>query len=229
MTTTQRASRSWQSLVARGLADPSKARKVGWALLRGYVFRILCRIRGRRFSAGSNFQLYGRLVVSRPGEVVFGNNVQVFGLTTPLTYAADARIVVGDNVIMDSTKFGCVSEILIGRDCLLAQASIMDTDFHSTRADRRSDLAPVRVAAVRLGDNVWVGLNAGILPGTTIGENSVVGFGAVCMRSFPANVIIVGNPAKVASPVPSAEEGDYPKEGAAPGAAVTGGSAPKSG
>jgi acetyltransferase-like isoleucine patch superfamily enzyme len=135
--------------------------------------------------------------------VIFGDNVLVAGLTTPFTHTRDARIVVGDNVIMDAVRFGCAREILIGRDCLLARVSIMDTDFHSTRADRRSALAPVRVAPVRLGDNVWVGGDAGILPGTTIGDNSVVGFGAVCMRSFPANVIILGNPAKVAAPIPS--------------------------
>lgn len=220
MTTTQRASRSWRSLLARGFANPFKGLQVGWALLRGYLFRFRCRIRGVRFRAGRNFRLYGRLVVGGPGEVTFGDDVEVHGLTTPLTYAHDARILVGDNVVMESARFGCMREISLGRDCMLAQVSIMDTDFHSTRADRRhSDSAPVRVAPVRLGENVWIALNVGILPGVTIGDNSVVGFGAVCSRSFPANVIIVGNPAKVVAQIPSAEEGEFPRESAAPTAA----------
>ena len=207
------------SLLARGIADPRKGVRVGWALLKGYWYRFYCRIRGIRFSAGGNFQLHGRLDVRGPGEVVFGDNVLVHGLTTPHTYAAGARIVVGDNVIMDAVRFGCVREILIGRDCLLATVAIMDTDFHSTRADRRSGSAPVRVAPVRLADNVWVGGNAGILPGTTIGENSVVGFGAVCMRDFPANVIILGNPAKVAAPIPSSQQAEPAKDSGSPTAA----------
>jgi acetyltransferase-like isoleucine patch superfamily enzyme len=58
------------------------------------------------------------------------------------------------------------------------------------------------VAAVHIGENVWISDRAGILPGTRIGENSVVSFGALCGREYPANVIIVGNPAKVAAPIP---------------------------
>ncbi len=110
---------------------------------------------------------------------------------------------IGDNVTMGATQFGCMREIVIGRDCILARASIMDTDFHSTRADRRTDAAPVRVAPVHVGENVWIGQSAGILPGTKIGKNSVVSFGAVCMREYPENVIIMGNPAKVVMPIPS--------------------------
>jgi acetyltransferase-like isoleucine patch superfamily enzyme len=58
------------------------------------------------------------------------------------------------------------------------------------------------VSPVHIGENVWIADRAGILPGTQIGENSVVGFAAVCYREYPANVVIVGNPAKVASPIP---------------------------
>ncbi|MDQ3811340.1 MAG: acyltransferase [Chloroflexota bacterium] len=135
--------------------------------------------------------------------MVFGDNVVLLDTATPWTYSREARIVIGDNVTMGATQFGCMREIVIGRDCILARASIMDTDFHSTRADRRSDGAPVRVAPVHVGDNVWIGQSAGILPGTRIGKNSVVSFGAVCMREYPENVIIMGNPAKVAMPIPS--------------------------
>ena len=73
----------------------------------------------------------------------------------------------------------------------------MDTDFHSVRADRHSAAAPIRVAPVILEDNVWVAAQVGILPGTRIGQNSVVGFGAVCAGVFPDNVVIAGNPAKI--------------------------------
>jgi maltose O-acetyltransferase len=82
----------------------------------------------------------------------------------------------------------------------------MDTDFHSIRADRRSASAPVRVAPVEVGPNVWVAAAAALLPGTIIGENSVVGCAAVCMRDYPANKVIIGNPAKVAMPVPAGND-----------------------
>jgi maltose O-acetyltransferase len=51
---------------------------------------------------------------------------------------------------------------------------------------------------ILIGDNVWLGGGVIVCPGVTIGENSVVGAGAVVTRNLPANVIAVGNPARVA-------------------------------
>ncbi len=50
---------------------------------------------------------------------------------------------------------------------------------------------------ITLGDNVWLGGGAIVLAGVTIGENTVVGAGAVVTRDLPANVVAVGNPARV--------------------------------
>jgi acetyltransferase-like isoleucine patch superfamily enzyme len=50
---------------------------------------------------------------------------------------------------------------------------------------------------VTIADNVWIGMNATILKGVTIGENSVVAAGAVVTKSVPANVVVAGNPAVV--------------------------------
>jgi acetyltransferase-like isoleucine patch superfamily enzyme len=194
------------AIIGRAMADPGSAAAYAMAILKGHLYRAYFRLRGRRFQAGRRFRVFGRLVVRGPGEVIFGDNVAVWGKVNPWTYTPEARITVGDNVMMAGTKFGCAQEIRIGRDCILADASIRDTDFHSTRADRRSPAAPVRVAPVVVEDNVWVAASAVLLPGTLIGTNSVVGCGAVCMRQFPANKVILGNPAKVAMPISSADE-----------------------
>ena len=50
---------------------------------------------------------------------------------------------------------------------------------------------------ITIGDNVWLGSGAIVLPGVTIGENTVVGAGSVVTRDLPANVVAVGNPARV--------------------------------
>lgn len=50
---------------------------------------------------------------------------------------------------------------------------------------------------IRIGQNVWLGSNVTVLPGVTIGDNSVIGAGAVVTHNIPANVIAVGVPAKV--------------------------------
>jgi hypothetical protein len=186
----------------RAIHEPGKAFRVGLALLRGGWYKAWYRLTGRRFRAGRNFRVYGSIHLRGPGEVVFGSDVVVLGHSTPWTHSSEARIVIGDRVMVGDARFGCMEEITIGDDCLLARCSIMDTDFHSVRADRRLPGAPVRVMPVHIANNVWVGQEAGILPGTRIGENSVVSFGAVCVREYPPNVVLVGNPAKVAMQIP---------------------------
>ena len=50
---------------------------------------------------------------------------------------------------------------------------------------------------VRIGNYVWIGSNVVILPGITIGDNSVIGAGSVVTHDIPENVIAVGNPCRV--------------------------------
>lgn len=198
------------ALLRRAAREPGAAVRAAIALLRGSCYLLWYRITGRRVRAGRHFKVFGSLKVRGPGEVTFGDRVTVLGDATPFTYGAEARIAVGSDVLLGSVRFGCAREIVIGDECILADCSISDTDHHSARADRRSASAPVRVAPVRLERNVWVGRQAAVLPGCTIGENSVISHGAVIMRSFGANIVIVGNPAKVAAPIPSAEQSPAP-------------------
>jgi maltose O-acetyltransferase len=50
---------------------------------------------------------------------------------------------------------------------------------------------------ITIGDNVWLGGGAIVCPGVTIGANTVVGAGAVVIRDLPADVVAVGNPARI--------------------------------
>lgn len=193
-------------MFGKAIAQPGRAFAVARGLLKGQWYKFWYPLRGVRFRAGKRLRVYGSLNVRGPGTVIFGDDVVVNGHATPWTQSREARIVIGNNVMLGSTRFGCVQEIVVGDDCLLASAAFTDTDYHSVRADRRSPEAPVRVAPVRLERNVWIGENAGILPGTTIGENSIVGFGTVCMRAYPPNVVILGNPGKVVGPIPPAPD-----------------------
>jgi len=70
--------------------------------------------------------------------------------------------------------------------------------MHSLAIDRRSNPhAQVHTAPVVLGRNVWVGRGAAILPGVTIGENSVIAYGSLVTHDIPAGVLAAGNPAMV--------------------------------
>jgi acetyltransferase-like isoleucine patch superfamily enzyme len=61
----------------------------------------------------------------------------------------------------------------------------------------RKDWANVKTEPVRIGDKAWIGFNASILKGVTIGEGAVVGAGAVVTRDVPDHAVVAGNPAKV--------------------------------
>jgi acetyltransferase-like isoleucine patch superfamily enzyme len=203
---TPRASGGWRSSSERRLLVARAGRLVrnfdvvvreGRAILKGTLCRLSCRVRGIRFQAGRNLRIDGRLIIRGPGTVIFGDNVRIGMTVTPWTYDPAAVIFVGDGAFINGTGFGCQREIRIGPKAIIGRASIMDTDFHSLEIDRHRPDAPVRVAPVVLEENVWIGAQAGILPGTRIGRNSVVGFGAVCAGVFPANAVIAGNPARV--------------------------------
>jgi maltose O-acetyltransferase len=97
-------------------------------------------------------------------------------------------------------NFGCVlldvATITIGDDVQVGPNVQFLTPTHPVEAEPRrakwEAAKPITVA-----DNVWLGGGVIVCPGVSIGENTVVGAGAVVVRDLPANVIAVGNPAKV--------------------------------
>jgi len=89
-----------------------------------------------------------------------------------------------------------VAPITIGADCQIGPNVQLLTPTHPVApSPRRAKLEAA--LPITIGDNVWIGGGAIVLPGVTIGENSVIGAGAVVTRDVPANVVAVGNPARV--------------------------------
>ena len=168
-----------------------------FALAKGYWCRLSCRVRGVRFETGRNLRVFGTLSIKGPGLVRFGNDVVVDMIVTPWTYTRAATIEIGDGAFLNGTQFGCARSIVVGPRSILASAAISDTNFHSVAINRHEPDADVKVAPVRIGTNVWIASQAGVLPGTTIGDNSVVGFGAVCVGEYPANALIASPRATV--------------------------------
>lgn len=185
------------SRIRKAIVNPGAALQLFWALAKGQYYKTTLPLRGVRFSAGRNLRIFGKLTVSGPGRVVFGDNVTVGMHVTPFTHHRDAEIRIGHHCFLNGTRLGCQELIQVGDYCILAESRIMDTNFHSMRADRWNPSAPIKTAPVILEENVWIAAEAGILPGTKIGRNSVVGFGSVCSGTFPSDVLITGNPAKI--------------------------------
>lgn len=60
--------------------------------------------------------------------------------------------------------------------------------------------------SITIADNVWIGANVVVMPGVTIGENSVIGAGSVVTRDIPANVVAVGSPCRVLRDITEADK-----------------------
>lgn len=89
-----------------------------------------------------------------------------------------------------------VATITIGADCQLGPGVQLLTPTHPVEPEPRRDKLEAALPIV-LGDNVWLGGGVVVCPGVTIGDNTVVGAGAVVTKDLPANVVAVGNPARV--------------------------------
>lgn len=89
-----------------------------------------------------------------------------------------------------------VAPITIGDDVQIGPNVQLLTPTHPIEPGPRRDKWEA-AEPITIGDNVWLGGGAIVLPGVTIGENTVVGAGAVVSRDLPANVVAVGNPARV--------------------------------
>jgi maltose O-acetyltransferase len=89
-----------------------------------------------------------------------------------------------------------VATIRIGDDCLIGPNVQLLTPVHPVEPEpRRAKLEGAK--PITIGDNVWLGGGVIVCPGVTIGDNTVVGAGAVVTKDLPANVVAVGNPARV--------------------------------
>ncbi|MFS0698849.1 sugar O-acetyltransferase [Cellulomonas sp. 179-A 4D5 NHS] len=89
-----------------------------------------------------------------------------------------------------------VATITIGDDVQMGPNVQLLTPTHPVEPGPRRDKWEA-AKPIAIGDNVWLGGGVVVLPGVTIGENTVVGAGSVVTRDLPANVVAVGNPARV--------------------------------
>lgn len=118
--------------------------------------------------------------IKPPFYVDYGENIYI-----------GARTFINFNLVaLDCT------EIRIGEDCMIGPNVQLLTPIHPLEKEaRRAKIE--KAAPITLGNNVWLGGGVIVLPGVTIGDNTVVGAGAVVTKDLPANVLAVGNPARI--------------------------------
>jgi maltose O-acetyltransferase len=115
----------------------------------------------------------------------------------PLFCTYGYNTTVGDNFFLNvNGKLMDSGKITIGNNVFIAPNVSIITEEHAMDVEQR--LAGLEYAyPVTIGDNVWICTGAIILPGVTIGKDSVIGAGSVVTKDIPPKSLAVGNPCKV--------------------------------
>ena len=88
------------------------------------------------------------------------------------------------------------ADIFIGDNVMIAPNVILATGTHPISPELRERVYQYNLP-IHIGDRVWIGAGSIILPGVTIGNDSVIGAGSVVTKDIPSGVVAVGNPCKV--------------------------------
>ena len=151
----------------------------------------------RKFTKiGSNLILY-RGWFAHPviiGNVTAKDNLTLISFSYPVVFDAEpnASIEIGNNVTFNQgVIITARAKVTIGDETLFGpMVRVMDSDGHGI------DGLEEKKAPIVIGRHVLIGAHAMILKGVTIGDNSIVGAGAVVTKNVEANTIVAGNPAR---------------------------------
>lgn len=120
---------------------------------------------------GKDLRIHGKIKILQPNKLIIGDYCR----------------------IGKGTFFFCYGGLTIGHNVQFSRNITVYTANH----DFHSDVLPYDnkyiIGPVTIEDNVWVGMNVSILPGVTIGKNSILGMNAVITKDVPQNAIVVGN------------------------------------
>ena len=132
-------------------------------------------------------------VITAPFQCDYGFNISIgknFYTNHNVTILDGAKVTFGDNVF-------------IAPNCVFSTAG------HAIDSEQRSRGLEIALP-ITVGDNVWIGTNVSVLPGVTIGNNTIIGAGSVVNKNIPEGVIAAGNPCKVIRKITEEDKKKYP-------------------
>lgn len=177
------------------------------------LFFVKRRINGKFTVIGGNQNFGSKTIIgiadgSTKSDIVLDDHCEVFGRV--ISYN-NGKIYIGKWAkIGHNSTILCTNKVSIGNDTAIATGvMIIDNNTHPINPDDRrymrhtphgsyerkslhADSKPIII-----GENVWIGTNARINKGVTIGDNSIIAAGSIVTKDVPANAIAAGNPAKI--------------------------------
>lgn len=165
-------------------------------------FYFLNKIRFGKFEKDSYY--LKPLIITGPKNIYIENNVVILKGVRMECYSNYAgvnllpKLVIKKNTII-GYNFQCLvtCSCVIGENVLIASNVLITTENHGIDPTFPYVIQPLISGEVIIGNNCWIGEKCVILPGVSIGENTIIGAGSIVTKSIPSNCIAVGNPAKV--------------------------------
>ncbi|MBL4707132.1 MAG: acyltransferase [Flavobacteriales bacterium] len=168
--------------------------KIG-CVLRYFIARIMFagKLKVARTSMiGRRCELYikGKGKIECKGRIILNNDVMLF---------TKGELTIGDNFGINSySRIVAHDKIEIGSNVTIGQmVGILDHDHKYQITNNKMSLDGYTTAAIKIGDNVWIGDKSTVLKGVTIGDNVVVGANTLVNKDVPANCVIGGVPFKI--------------------------------
>lgn len=165
------------------------------------IIQVLTRVAYIEREIPSSVSLWARLDVMPRAKhhehhrFSIGKNTLVESLCTICTWHGDVILKDGASVGIGSIVMG---PVLMGEGSACGQNCFISGQSHHYEDISKHFLRQgIQTEQVVIGKNVWIGANASILPGVTIGDHSVIGAGSTVTEDVPAYSVVVGNPAKI--------------------------------
>lgn len=160
----------------------------------------------RKFYLGVTPKVFGLKKIKLPERFSFGDHLWMETISQYGGVEYNPYLEIGENfTASDYFHIGCVSKIVIGANVLVG-SKVHITDHAHGIYEGCAQSTPYSMPIQRMlpndgfvviGDNVWIGDGVVVLPNTNIGNGAIVGANSVVSRDVPANVMVVGAPAKI--------------------------------
>jgi acetyltransferase-like isoleucine patch superfamily enzyme len=185
----------------------SDARKLSWDWFPGVIPENVTVDETAYIETSFSFQFFRSTL---PGGVAYGRGSSTY-LGTMFDVGPMGRVTLGQYALVHGARIICDAEVSIG-DYALISWNVVLMDTYRVPLDpleRQKELElvpkrPLRLACadvlakpIRIERNVWIGFDACVLPGVTIGEGSVVGARSVVTTDVPPFTVVAGNPARI--------------------------------
>jgi acetyltransferase-like isoleucine patch superfamily enzyme len=190
------------------LQHPLKGMQTVTPLVRGLFYIVYFRIIRSRVTIRFPFFAHEKVIIVGPGHVFIDRFCSVFPNTfkglTVVTLSPSAIVRIGRHCALSGLTIRCLNKVSLGNNTMTAYSLIQDNLVIAVDkcGSRFRNTLPLYGKSIEIGKNVWIGAQACILSGTSIGDDAVISLGSVCLDTSVGEYhLAVGNPVVRSAPI----------------------------